>query len=213
MTADYYLLVVCPTYKDFQPGSLDRTPLRTQGSASNIFKSIQKSQSEEYQGPKEDALGGNWCDRTKKIAKQINDAIAEYDERRQGTNLQTVHHNNEFHNPFADELQNNMPCLVILPNEIDLGSISPDAGRSAIILIEKPEELIACRELLRKTGYYWPSHARYAAHPEFRLTRAISDGTLFSTTTPPAHLEVSKNVASLTSSSSPVFPRAQIRQL
>jgi hypothetical protein len=179
ITADYDLLVICPSYKTFEPGSKDKTPFPTQGLSNDAVKknidSVNKSEKPNYpvDGPQESAEGGNWSQRIEDAVRTINKNIRELDPLRNHPALDTTHHNAEFNNPFADDLKNNMPCLFVLPREMDLSSIlnatqinpnSADinsAKQASIVLIETPEEMNLLRNVLRDQGYYWPAHARY----------------------------------------------------
>lgn len=167
ITADYDLLVVCPSYSDFEPEGKDKAPFRTQGLLASSEKenitNVMESTKPDYVGPHESKIGGNWNQRVEDAVGTINNYIRANDENRKGTGLQTVHHNAEFHNPFADDLKNNVPCLMVLPCEMDLSSIqnSVDAKHATIILIENVEEMRKVRNVLRDQGYYWPAHAKY----------------------------------------------------
>lgn len=163
VTADYDLLVICPTYQDHNPQGKDKTPFSTQAPLQNIYSIIQESASPNYAGPKEDAKGGNWSERTKEVVGIINKNIATLDPKRKGINLETIHHNCEFHNPFADHFARNLPCLITLPKKMDLSSIDNTAADEAtIVMIESQEELQKLCELINQNEYYWPQHASFA---------------------------------------------------
>lgn len=170
MTADYDLLVLCPSYKSLDMGGKDKTPFWTQGPPSKMRQELQRSGSGDSIGPKEDPRGGNWSQRTREMTYKINLKISEGDERRRGENIETVHHNNEFHNPFPDDLKNNLPCLLLLPVEID---VLPNAGRGAnIILAETEQDLREIRRKLHEKGYYWPTHAKYRKDGSFDMLQS-----------------------------------------
>lgn len=178
ITADYDLLVICPKYIEFNPGGIDRTPFPTQGSTTRIHALIKASSMPDYQGPKEDGKGGNWSQRTQQIVKCINSLVSQIDINRIGMNLETVHHNIEFHNPFADELERNLPSLMILPEPLDLSLMSGmtnqpvnDLTHSQVVLIETADELRQIRDILHQNGYYWPEHARY---PKLKTNSSLS---------------------------------------
>lgn len=151
VTTDYDLLVICPNYKSFEPGGRDRTPFRTQGTdpTKNQLE-VHKSHEKGYFGQQE-----------KEIGKK--------DPRRTHSGLETVHHNAEFHNPFASDPKKNVPALMVFPSAFDLSSIAHQIGEPDLnllkhvseILIETTEEMTLIRDLLYTQGYYWPSHARY----------------------------------------------------
>lgn len=167
ITSDYDLLVICPTFTDFNP-QIDNTPFSIQGMTTNAFinnqKKVLKSYDPDYQGPKENPTGGNMSPRTERVVKGINDVIKIYDEqKRNGINLDTVHHNVEFGNPFADDLDKQFPCLLVFPKPINLPAIGthPPTNNVEIVLVENTAELTAIRNTLRDAGYYWSSHAKY----------------------------------------------------
>jgi hypothetical protein len=181
ITADYDLLVYCHPYATVQTGGLDKSPFRTSGintavadkNASAVIKD-EKAAVLENRPPLESATGGNWSKRVEELVKSINETIAELDSSRRGSVLDTVHHNSEFTNPFADDLRNNLPCLFALPKVMDLSEMLIATGQdpthselesarlASVVLIETPAELTALRNTLRDNGYFWPSHARYA---------------------------------------------------
>jgi hypothetical protein len=170
ITTDYDLLVICPTYKSFEPGGQDRTPFRTQGAdpQKNQLAVNQSHEEEDYSGPQEDENRGNISPRTADTIALINEEIAQKDPQRAHPGLETVHHNAEFHNPFADELEKNTPSLMVFPIPIDLSPIAhlidgiaqAQLKQVSEILIETSEEMSLIRDLLYDQGYYWPSHAQ-----------------------------------------------------
>lgn len=170
ITTDYDLLVICPNYKSFEPGGRDRTPFRTQGAdpAKNQLD-VNKSHEEGYSGQQEDENRGNISPRTADTIALINKIIGKKDPIRVHLGLETVHHNAEFHNPFASAPEKNVPSLMVFPKPFDLSTIAhqlkiPDLNQLkhvSEILIETIEEMTLIRELLYTQGYYWPSHARY----------------------------------------------------
>jgi hypothetical protein len=177
ITADYDLLVVCPSYQavDFQRD--DKSPFRTQGSETKSIDAVMASTRDDYEGPKESPSMGNISPRTASLTQVINRNIAKIDSNRTELGLEVVHHNAEFANPFADDLRNNVPSLLVLPRPFDLSSLSGLAGRAAdtdltavtSVLIETAEEMSLMRDCLRDAGYYWPAHAKYTKDlPAFR---------------------------------------------
>src|SRR5579885_839358 len=188
VTADYDLLVVCPHYDVFDPKHIDKPPFRTQpgmirNSLSYNQEIVQQSERPGYAGPKEDTNGGNWSPRVQDTVRKINDGISQIDPYRTHHTCHTVHHNAESLNPFADDLENNLPALIVLPFEInstELQGITPGT-KSNIFLAESVQELSALHELIKNKGYYWPSHAKY--HDELRtfspkLRSSLSDSLL-----------------------------------
>lgn len=151
ITSDYDLLVICPTYDDHNPDGKDKTPFSTQYPLYHTQSIIES---------KEDAKGGNWSERTKEVAAIINENIANLDVMRKGINLEVIHHNSEFHNPFACDLIHNLPCLIALPHTMDLSPIA-NANNQTLILIETKKELQKLCEIVRHNKYYWPTHAKY----------------------------------------------------
>lgn len=166
ITADYDLMVVAPSYAAWEPGYIDKTPFRTQGSAEKVRTAVIASESDQYHGPREHPTAGNWSPRIARVVKTINEQISEVDKnnpaRKETQGLETMHHNAELHNPFADPLHENMPCLLIFPKEINISTDKNNKTR--VVLIETPEELIHLRDFLYQEGYYFPTHAKYKDH-------------------------------------------------
>ena len=111
ITADYDLLVVCPSHKDFEPGGKDKTPFRTQGltqeaadtnKATVLLAAKRQAKSGPADNePAESKSGGNWSERIKEAVDLINANISRFDPLRNGPEAATVHHNAEFNNPFC----------------------------------------------------------------------------------------------------------------
>jgi hypothetical protein len=180
ITADYDLLVVCPTFKDFEPGGKDKTPFKTQGltefrAEKNKAAVINSPERPEMGGviPAESVKGGNWSERVEQAVATINADIAKLDPLRKTAADATIHHNSEFNNPFADTLTSSIPCLFALPRAMDLTSVlaanqpnpSPaeleQAQTATLVLIETLAEMNLLRNVIRNEGFYWPAHAGF----------------------------------------------------
>jgi len=164
VTADYDLLVVCPSFKDFAPGSgqKDHTPLRTQ----TLNKTLRQ-----YGSPIENDKGGNWSKRIEELVKQINCAIAlPYPDSNMINNrcsdsqgLEMLHHNAEFSNPFASDLLSSLPAIIFFPKKMNFSTLpgfenTPDDD---CVLVETPEELNQLRDYLKHKEYYWPANMKF----------------------------------------------------
>ena len=175
VTADYDVLVVCPSYADFDPGGVDKTPFATQGlteqrAAANRGVVADSKRHPEKYFQTESSTGGNWSERTENVVQSINNSIAAIDPTRDHEVMQTTHHNAEFNNPFADDIRNSLPALFVMPKAMDVSAVlGADAGpqqreaasSAEFVLIETPQELNALRHVIRDQGYYWPAHAAY----------------------------------------------------
>ena len=172
ITADYDLLVVCPSYETFDPGHSDKSPFRTQGiraSDSKINQAIVMDSERSDVGPHESATMGNVSPRLESVIETINRTIAKEDPLRRDPDTKTVHHNAELSNPFADDLTNNVPSLFVFPKAMNLSLISELAahhpGESLqevhVVLIESVKDMQLIRRHLQEQGYYWSSHAKY----------------------------------------------------
>ena len=164
ITADYDLLVVCPQFSQLSPGSrsapgIDRSPLRTQSSNSDQFRRVR---AKEMTYTQEDPKGGNWLGRIQHVVDSINKSIANLDCNRTDEELQMVHHNAEFSNPFAGDLSDSLPATFIVPKTLNH---SNDAGiRQQIWMAETVADLNELRESFQHdNGYYWPSNAQFNA--------------------------------------------------
>jgi len=124
VTADYDLLMICPAYNDLDLSGKDKA-----------LKS------------------GNVNERTREVLNAINREIASMDVNRRGINLETVHHNTEFNNPFPVDRKDDLPCLIMFPHE-------------TMIMIENSEELRDVFAIVHQENYYWSPHAKY---PELRI--------------------------------------------
>lgn len=168
MTSDFDLLVVCPSYDEFDPAGLDKTPIDAQQAASGrreIGPDL----------PSEDPRGGNWSPRITSAIECINQTIAKIVPLRQLPELKTVHHNAEFTNPFAHDIEGCLPSLLVFPKPMNLGGLpfvdeAPPGDLTAVdvILIESVNEMAWIHDFLRDEGYYWPSHAQYTRLSPFR---------------------------------------------
>lgn len=165
ITADYDLLVVCPPYKDFDPGKLDKSPFRTQGifthSLQKNLVQIEKANKHPH-WPKEDPNLGNVSPRLVDTLNVINESIQSTDLKRslsqEKLDLATVHHNAEFWNPSPGEWEQQFPCLTAIPPGLHLFPSHPNAHS---ILVENEDELKQIRQLVIEKGYYWPTHAKF----------------------------------------------------
>ena len=116
--------------------------------------------------PKEDPKMGNVSPRTMTLIDTINTKI------NRGIGLETVHHNAEFYNPFADDLENHIPALFVFPKAMDLSRVPglSDGGAPGslshvdVVLIESVKEMFAIRNYMKEEGYSWSSHAKYVGH-------------------------------------------------
>ena len=116
--------------------------------------------------PKEDPKMGNVSPRTMTLIDTINTKI------NRGIGLETVHHNAEFYNPFADDLENHIPALFVFPKSMDLSRIPGLSDGSApgslthvdVVLIESVKEMFAIRKYMKEEGYSWSSHAKYVGY-------------------------------------------------
>lgn len=150
LTADYDLLVICPSYNDLDLRGKDRT----------LFS---------YVSPIEDPKRGSLNERTREVLEAINAKIAEIDVNRQGVNLETVHHNTEFNNPFPVDPTDDLPCLIVLPHPMNLSLVSTaEPCNETIIMIENMEELRIIFEIMHQKNYYWSPHAKY---PDLRVPK------------------------------------------
>ncbi|MBX3709714.1 MAG: hypothetical protein KIT56_09630 [Gammaproteobacteria bacterium] len=167
ITADYDLLVICPPYSDLNLSGKDKTPFPTYGCPRHMYDLLKASTLPNYIGPKEDTKGGNWSQRTREMITILNKNIAALDEKRKDKNNKIIHHNSEFHNPFANELIKNLPCLIVLPHTMSLSTMQQHGVSSKhlssvqFILIETIDELKKLHDILYQKGYYWPEHANY----------------------------------------------------
>ncbi|MDX2346351.1 MAG: anthrax toxin-like adenylyl cyclase domain-containing protein [Legionella sp.] len=186
LTSDYDLLVVCPSYRavNFSP-TQDKTPFGTSGLSRSASirnqEEIQTSFSVDYSGPKEIPDFGNGSARVISIVDKLNQRISKIDPLRDEIDLKMFHHNEEFHNPFADKkLENHFPALIALPVSMNLSVLDElclhhkktDLEHVSILLLETVDELNLIRDFLRDQGegYYWPFHVRYRR--EMSLFRA-----------------------------------------
>ena len=116
--------------------------------------------------PKEDPKIGTVSPRTMTLIDTINTKI------NRGIGLETVHHNAEFYNPFADDLENHIPALFVFPKSMDLSRIPGLSDGSApgslthvdVVLIESVKEMFAIRKYMKEEGYSWSSHAKYVGY-------------------------------------------------
>jgi hypothetical protein len=146
VTADYDLLVICPAYSDLDLRGKDRA----------VF-SI------------EDPKRGSLNERTKEVLEAINAQIAEIDVNRQGVNLETVHHNTEFNNPCPVDPSDDLPCLIVLPQPMNVSLVATaEPCNETIIMIESMEELRKIFEIIHQKNYYWAPHAKY---PDLRVPK------------------------------------------
>jgi hypothetical protein len=166
ITSDYDLLVICPTYNDLNLNGKDKTPLPIGASVEYIQSLVKASKSPDYTGPREDAKGGNWSERTKETITAINENIAKVDVNRRGKNLEMVHHNTELHNPFATDLAKNLPCLIVLPYKMNIFQ----TNATQIMMVETKAELHKLRELISKQKYYWPMRSNLPVQNTTHMT-------------------------------------------
>lgn len=162
---------------------IEKRPFRTQGDVKENQEKIieeyvkSKKEGEAYAGPKEHELQGNVNLRTQSAISVINTCIANLDSTREGVGLNTVHHNDETHNPYADSLKDNMPILLFLPEDIRLGL--QGELKNEPLLIQSVDDLKYIRERLQESGFYWPTHARFKEElPAFK-NASISTGSIF----------------------------------
>lgn len=178
ITADYDLLVVCPTYQDFSPGrgQRDHTPLRTQSftASGEDFKKIIDKEVQRPDSPQEDPKGGNWSERIRDVVSTINAEISTLDDKHRGQfaeGLEMAHHNAEFSNPFASPLKGSLPALIVLPEPMDLDQ---SGVLSDCVMVETKEELNQIRNHLHDQGYYWPANVNLKedvpVFPEEKIT-------------------------------------------
>ncbi len=171
ITADYDLLVVCPTFRDLELGRLspDHSPLRTQSfDKESLQKALEKDKTIEN-AAQEDPKGGNWTPRVQNVVYMINQNIQKLDPKRGKSTfgLETVHHNAEFYNPYADSLSTSLPATIIFPRPMDLTSLYFEEQQSTLpnlqdvdcVIIESVEDLNVIRNYLKQKGYYWPTNA------------------------------------------------------
>ena len=181
ITSDYDLLAVMPTYQSFDPRYLDKTLFKTQGQGKAAYErnktAVIKSTEKDYQGQQEDSKAGNWSPRIAALVKQINLTIGATDHCRSTSDLYTMHHNAEFNNPFASDIANNFPALLILPLPMDLSHFSHftadqancDLNHIDSVLLESVQEMRLMWNYLRLQGYYCTTHAKYREDiPPFR---------------------------------------------
>jgi hypothetical protein len=147
VTADYDLLVICPSYESLDLNGKDKTPFSTQASLRRVQWIIKASALPFYFGPKQDPKYGNVSKRDKEVIEALNIQIKSMDKNRQGENLEMFHHGTEWHNPDACDLSHSLPCLFILPNDF--------------VLVENEDELQKFSEVLQQSNYYLPPHSKY----------------------------------------------------
>jgi hypothetical protein len=147
ITSDYDLLAVCPSYNDLDLNGKDKTPFSMQGSLRRIQLIIKASALPFYFGPKQDPKRGHVSERDRDVLEAINKQIKKMDKKRQGENLDTVHHGAELRNPSASELSQNLPSLFILADDF--------------VLVENESELQKFCGVLHQNNYYWPPHSKY----------------------------------------------------
>lgn len=156
ITADYDLLVICPAQKDLDLGGKDKTPFATTGQLRYIQAIIKASALPFYLGPKEDERMGNVSRRDREMINELNSEIIK------SGGIKAFHHNEEFHNPFADEINQHLPCVIFLPKQMQsntgLSMFSADPDQSSMIMVETTQELHEVMEMVNQK-YHWPRHA------------------------------------------------------
>jgi hypothetical protein len=185
ITADYDLFFIARHFMDVDFRSKQQSPIRTQSGnlaipnneyKSRLPQSPRSPTSEDILKQlgerKEDENAGNWSEDIKDVVQALNEAIADKDELRRAPELVTIHHNAELNNPYAGEIEESLPCLVVFPHEMDLTEMSKFySGQSAelkqvkFMLLELAEELTYLRDAVRNItddeGYYIPTHKKH----------------------------------------------------
>jgi len=108
------------------------------------------------------------CERTKKMIWLINHDIYENDSTRKYNTTPIVHHDQQAHNPCRGSVNDDFPCLFILPKSIsgalvlDGRKINLADSNNKILLIENINELSQLYKIVtnQQNNYYLPIQTR-----------------------------------------------------